>query len=191
MIKAKFSDKDGIPILVFGLSHDNLRRLKARQPITFNLGDLGFKPPINVMIFSGRTEEGMKAELGEFFTMPGEEMVSTDPPGGGDILTGEAHGRNDSLLDTRNGLLVDYSTVVAISEDPDDFKVGVLFEGRINQSTERGKQLIFVGEDGIAAIVSELVALLGRAAHPLRERLFERIEALRAEGLTDPGEVPT
>lgn len=54
MIKAK--DKDTI---IFGLSDENLRRLKEGEPISFNLSELGL-PPMNVVIFNGKDEQTMQ-----------------------------------------------------------------------------------------------------------------------------------
>lgn len=71
MIKAKLKGKDG-PIIVLGLSHENLRRLKDRKPILFDLSELGIQPSVPVMIFTGKDEDAMRAELAEWFEMPGE-----------------------------------------------------------------------------------------------------------------------
>jgi hypothetical protein len=69
VIKAKLSGKDG-PVLLFGLSHENLRRLKARQPIHFDLSELGIEPSIPVVIMAGKDEAAIQAELSEWFDLP-------------------------------------------------------------------------------------------------------------------------
>lgn len=54
MIKA--SKKPNLMIL--GLSHENLKRLKGGEPIKFNMSELGLGN-IDVFIFSGETESSM------------------------------------------------------------------------------------------------------------------------------------
>jgi len=63
MIKAiaKTTDHD---LIVIGLSHENLKRLKAGKPIHFDLKELGIKG-YQMFIFAGKTEESMKKELKE------------------------------------------------------------------------------------------------------------------------------
>ena len=53
MIKAK----KGNTVLI-GLSDENLRRLKNKEPIHFNLKELNL-PDIDVLIFNGKDEETM------------------------------------------------------------------------------------------------------------------------------------
>lgn len=48
-------------MVIFGLSHENLRRLKDGQPIKVNMAELGQEGEI--IIFSGETEATMQAEL--------------------------------------------------------------------------------------------------------------------------------
>lgn len=57
MIKAKTSKG-----IILGLSDENLERLKAGQPIVFNLSELGL-PDNEVMIFNGKTEQDMYVSL--------------------------------------------------------------------------------------------------------------------------------
>jgi hypothetical protein len=57
--------KTGDPLVGIGLSHENLRRLKDGQPIRFNLSELAM-PATDVLIFAGKTEDGMKAQLEEY-----------------------------------------------------------------------------------------------------------------------------
>lgn len=53
MIKAKNKDT-----IVLGLSDENMKRLSQGSPILFNLKELGL-PPMDVLIFNGRTEDSM------------------------------------------------------------------------------------------------------------------------------------
>jgi len=61
MIKAKLDSPDG-PILIFGLSADNIRQLTAGRPIAIDLRELGANHG-RVLILYGRTEEVIAAEL--------------------------------------------------------------------------------------------------------------------------------
>lgn len=70
MVKAKGKMHDGGQLLILGLSHENLRRLKNGQPITFetksNLGDL-LEGVTRLLIFSEETEKKMGDTLGMQF----------------------------------------------------------------------------------------------------------------------------
>lgn len=57
MLKAKGKLEDGRPLLVIGLCHENLRRLKQGKPIKFDLAEVGMFG--ECLIFSGRTTEEM------------------------------------------------------------------------------------------------------------------------------------
>lgn len=57
MLKARIGDD-----LIFGLSALNVERLMEGKPIAINLTDLGLSKG-RVMIFYGKTEKDMKAEL--------------------------------------------------------------------------------------------------------------------------------
>lgn len=63
MIKAIATTDDG-PLVLFGLSHANLDRLKAGQPIRVDMTELGGQGEI--LIFAGATEATMAAELADF-----------------------------------------------------------------------------------------------------------------------------
>lgn len=58
MIKAKLTNGD----LLFGISAENVNRLKKGQPILFNLKDMGLENR-KVMIVYGETEQDIMAEL--------------------------------------------------------------------------------------------------------------------------------
>jgi hypothetical protein len=61
MLKA-IGGQPGDYTVVLGLSHRNLDRLKADQPILVELAELGL-PGVRVVIFTGPTEEQMEATL--------------------------------------------------------------------------------------------------------------------------------
>lgn len=48
-------------LVLLGLSHRNLDRLRNGEPIKINGGDLGLKA--DIVIFAGKTEQTMHAEL--------------------------------------------------------------------------------------------------------------------------------
>ncbi len=58
MIKAKLNNGD----LLFGISAENVNRLKKGQPIVINLKDLGLEDR-KVMIVYGETEQDIMTEL--------------------------------------------------------------------------------------------------------------------------------
>lgn len=58
MIKARLSNGD----LVFGLSSENIKRLKDNQPIVINLKDVGLEDR-RIMITYGDTEEKLYKEM--------------------------------------------------------------------------------------------------------------------------------
>lgn len=60
MIKFK-ADGDGGPLYGFGLSEENLRRLRDGKPILINLAELGMEG--RAVIFYGRTETDMVRDL--------------------------------------------------------------------------------------------------------------------------------
>lgn len=62
MIKGRGETKTGEPLLLIGLSHENLSRLVADEPILFDTGPLGL-PPMKVAIMAGKTE----AEIARHF----------------------------------------------------------------------------------------------------------------------------
>lgn len=56
MIKARGRTGDGRPVVLLGLSGENVARLVADEPIVFDLAQLGLGP-CRVVILYGRTEE--------------------------------------------------------------------------------------------------------------------------------------
>lgn len=61
MIKGKGTVRDGQgarPFLLLGIDAQNVTRLAAGEPITFEVGDMGL-PPMKVAIFYGDREEDL------------------------------------------------------------------------------------------------------------------------------------
>jgi len=63
MIKATGGTKDGVPLLLLGLSRENTRRLHDNQPIRVRVDHLDPRlPPLEIVLFAGETEEEMMAD---------------------------------------------------------------------------------------------------------------------------------
>lgn len=62
MIKAHGVDGQGRPVLFLGLSHENLSRLVADEPIVVDPAELGVDGP-RICIFAGKTEDDMVAHI--------------------------------------------------------------------------------------------------------------------------------
>ncbi|MFF7966728.1 hypothetical protein ACFZC3_15350 [Streptomyces sp. NPDC007903] len=66
MIKALLREPGGTPVVVLGLSNENMARLMADEPIIVQLADLGLKP-MKILVMGGRTEDTLAAQLTERF----------------------------------------------------------------------------------------------------------------------------
>jgi hypothetical protein len=55
---------NGRPLVLIGLSGENMARLMSDEPIRFDLAELGL-PPTVVLIVGGRTEDDIAANLRE------------------------------------------------------------------------------------------------------------------------------
>jgi hypothetical protein len=55
----------GRPLVILGLSGENMTRLMADEPISINLADLGLEP-MQMLIVGGRTEDEIAAQLKSF-----------------------------------------------------------------------------------------------------------------------------
>ena len=62
MLKVKAQSPNGRILLLFGLSNQNIKRLKKGQPILFPLDDFGYEG-VDVSIIHGDTEQSMKEDL--------------------------------------------------------------------------------------------------------------------------------
>jgi hypothetical protein len=72
-------EKDGKPIrlVIFGLSHKNLDKLREGLPIKFNGESAGLASDVEIVIFAGESEQAMQRE---FRDMIGPETdVHIDP----------------------------------------------------------------------------------------------------------------
>lgn len=62
MIKATGSTADGKPLLIIGLSGENMTRLMTDEPIHINAANLGL-PDMTILIVGGRTEADIANDL--------------------------------------------------------------------------------------------------------------------------------
>jgi hypothetical protein len=99
------------------------------------------------------------------------------------IIGGSPHGQGDALVDVTGAVLLDDMHVVLV-DTLNAFGgtrvIGMQLAGRLNKQTERSDVLYLFDEDGAAAIISELLALAGRA--DFLPQLLERLEQLRDDG---------
>jgi hypothetical protein len=71
MIKATGGSKDGVPLLILGLSRANTEKLLAGQPIHVRTDHVDPRvPAMHVILMGGETEEAIAAELGQHQTGP-------------------------------------------------------------------------------------------------------------------------
>lgn len=116
--------------------------------------------------------------------------MSTDPRDIPGAIEGPGgpHDQGGVVVDARNALIlesVDVSTV-----DPDrggrgQSAIAMSLHGRINQTQDRANVLILFGTDGAAAIVTELMALMGRATGspvPFINDVQNRLKQLAEDG---------
>lgn len=79
MIKARGVDKGGNPLVILGLSGENFTRLMAKEPILFDLSELGL-PATTVLIVGGRTEDDITADLRQHGLLPSIPSESRSNP---------------------------------------------------------------------------------------------------------------
>lgn len=107
--------------------------------------------------------------------------ISGDPrKSSGDIVgPGGPQDRHGVILDDRNAVLLDHSTVTLVETQGGGGPVlAMLLEGRINKTTDRALNLYLMNEDGAAAIVTELIALASRISPEFGDRFTARIQRL-------------
>lgn len=77
MIKALLRETTGAPVVVLGLSGENMARLMADEPIVVQCADLGMKP-MKILLMGGRTEEAIAAQLAEQYGPP-RQTIRQEP----------------------------------------------------------------------------------------------------------------
>lgn len=73
MVKAKITREDGKPRLIFGITEENVDRLKKGQPILVDLTEMGVNADIG--IFYATDEQGLVATIAPFI---GKDTVIHD-----------------------------------------------------------------------------------------------------------------
>jgi hypothetical protein len=107
--------------------------------------------------------------------------MTTDPRklGGGIAGPGGPYDRGGVVIDTRNAVLLDGSQVAlidAVRGETHEPSFAVELQGRVNKTTDRVTVLYLTGADGIAALVSELLAVASRAGNDLTTDVLARLE---------------
>ena len=69
MLKASGRTADGKPLLIVGLSGENMTRLMADEPIRLDIAQLGL-PDVVVLIVGGRTENAIAERLTSLGWLP-------------------------------------------------------------------------------------------------------------------------
>lgn len=88
---------------------------------------------------------------------------TTPPTAVGGSLVSVHGGEGGVLLDTRNAIILDASTVSSVDNPSDGRSVMAMFlEGRVNRSRDRAAILYLLGPDGAAALISQLAGLAAR-----------------------------
>ncbi len=72
MIKASGRTVDGTPVLMMGLSGENIARLMNGEPITFDTADLGL-PQLRIVVLGGRTEADIAISIRSNFRIDDED----------------------------------------------------------------------------------------------------------------------
>ncbi|HEY0933725.1 MAG TPA: hypothetical protein VGD91_08285 [Trebonia sp.] len=83
MIKAAAKTKLGVPVLILGLSGENVTRLAAGEPIRVSaaaMRELGL-PQLEVVLHYGRTEDDILAELSSHGVTAGDFRDQRTPGG--------------------------------------------------------------------------------------------------------------
>lgn len=70
MVKAKYTNDKGEPVVILGLSKGNCKKLLKGQPIHIQLADLGVETGGHVVIIGGETEQDITRELSNHFHLP-------------------------------------------------------------------------------------------------------------------------
>ncbi len=82
MIKAVGQVKDGVPLVVLGLSSENFTRLLANEPIAIDMAEMGL-PPMQVLIVGRKTEREIAEHLEDIGLFPpGTAAQLPDPQPG-------------------------------------------------------------------------------------------------------------
>ena len=118
-------------------------------------------------------------------------MSGTDPRKAGGSIAGPGgpHEKNSVIIDTTNAVLLDGVNVALVElrrEGRGDGKpvCALSLAGRINKTQDYAEIVYLMDSDGVAGIVSELLALINRAGFgdQLSEDLEQRLNTLHSEG---------
>lgn len=123
--------------------------------------------------------------------MPEEFNDPRELQSSGIVGPSDPHGRDDHLIDATHAVLVEDITASMITEgNRGRMLAALVLSGRINQTQDRARVLYVLNADAVAAIMSELVGLLGRAGFgtEVHAALVERLAEMETKGLLKPKE---
>jgi hypothetical protein len=131
----------------------------------------------------------LRAVLHEHSARRGDDprAQSTESP----IIGGSPTGRGDALLDARAAVLLDAVEVVLVDtkSGSDSVVMMLTLGGRVNYADDRVTHAYLFNGDGAAGIVSELIALAGRASgmhdDPNAERFAAEFKVALEERMAD------
>lgn len=166
----------GAALLVADLEDTEGGRDGLLTTITRMLGELALHsdvPQIDVADLLGTRQQ------------PRPEPTDPREPGGAIIErepgATDPYARDSVTVDTSRAVLFDDLWVTAMlgireGVPSDEPHLAVQIGGRINKSDDRASVLYLMNEDGAAAIISELLALVSRLGPEYRQRLLDRLE---------------
>lgn len=103
---------------------------------------------------------------------------------GGDIVgpSDVPYERDTQVIDTRRAVLLSGTDCAMMENGSDGVRLAsILLHGRVNRSTDQSRVLYLTDEDGLAAIVSQLVGLAVREGGGFEERFRARMTARMTE----------
>jgi hypothetical protein len=107
----------------------------------------------------------LRAILREHAERPGSDPREASTTDSQIDIAGDPYATGGALLDARSAVLMENVAVVLVDTKRDEaVSMMLTLEGRINYAADRAEHAYLFGPDGAAALVSELVALAGRAA---------------------------
>lgn len=106
--------------------------------------------------------------------MPDRDFTDPRDLGGDMAGPGGPHDHHGVVLDTERALILEHLAVVVSEQRLDNGHelplVGLVLEGRINQTTDEARLLVLMPPDGAAAIVTEIVGIASRDIDGRRQR---------------------
>lgn len=107
----------------------------------------------------------LRAVLREHAERPGSDPRGAQAPNAAIDVMGDPHAKGGVMIDARSAVLLDGMEVILMDTKADEpLRMMLMMRGRVNYSHDRIEHAYLYGPDGAAAIVSEHLGLVGRAA---------------------------